>query len=290
MVRYVKGTAMQKWIRSFIILLFFLSSCNLPTGGISTPTVDLVGTQVSVILTSQPTVQPLPSDTPPPINQPTEPNILISTPTPPPDPSPTPTAISDDPQQVLGAPTFVDTLESGRSFGLQDKPYDDDYTFIRVENGAMILTSRYATGYRGWRTGGTKIGNAYLETLVRTGECSGLDTYGLVFRSPDFVKGYWFQLTCDGKWAFGYWDGEQYVNLAEGSNVNDAIRTGPNQTNRIGVYAVDSNYTLYVNGIKIREISDNTFTEPGSYGIVIAARNTPNFTVYAEEFAYWRLD
>ncbi|MCX7976605.1 MAG: DUF1080 domain-containing protein [Bellilinea sp.] len=281
---------MPKWTLTLMIILLLVSGCNLPAGGNFTPTVDLVGTQVAEILTSQPTVQPLSSDTPSPIEQPSEPTPAPLTPTVTPEPSPTLTPISDDPRQVLGNPTFVDTLDSGRSFGLEDKVYDDDYTFIRVENGALVLTSRYATGYRGWRTGGTKLGNAYLETRVRTGECSGLDTYGLVFRSPDFVKGYWFQLTCDGKWAFGYWDGQQYVNLAEGGNINDAIRTGSNQANRLGVYAVGSNYTLYVNGIKIREISDSTFTEPGSYGIVIAARNTPNFTVYAEEFAYWRLD
>lgn len=281
---------MPKWTLTLVIILLFVSGCNLPAGGNITPTVDLVGTQVAEILTSQPTVQPLPSETPSPTEQPAESTPEPLPPTITPEPSPTSTPLSDDPRQVLGNPTFVDTLDSGRSFGLEDKAYDDDYTFIRVENGALVLTSRYATGYRGWRTGGTKLGNAYLETLVRTGECSGLDTYGLVFRSPDFIKGYWFQLTCDGKWAFGYWDGQQYVNLAEGGNINDAIRTGSNQTNRLGVYAVGSNYTLYVNGIKIREISDSTFTEPGSYGIVIAARNTPNFTVYAEEFAYWRLD
>jgi hypothetical protein len=155
---------------------------------------DLVGTQIAAILTSQPTVQPLPSDTPAPTAQMDEPTLSTETPSPTPTPFPepslTPTSLTDDPRQILGNPTFVDTLDSGRSFGLQDKPYDDDYTFIRVENGALVLTSRYAIGYRGWRTGGAKIGNAYLETLVRTGECNGLDTYGLVFRSPDFVKGY----------------------------------------------------------------------------------------------------
>ncbi len=282
---------MPKWkFLSIIVLLLIMSGCNLPAPASLTPTVDIVATQVSAILTTQPTALPLPTDTPAPTAESTPTHQPEASATNTPSPQPTTTPLSEDPRQILGEPTFVDALDSGRSFGLQDKPYDDDYTFIRVENGALVLTSRYATGYRGWRTGGTKVGNAYLEAVVRTGECSGLDTYGLVFRSPDFIKGYWFQLTCDGKWAFGYWDGSQYVNLADGENVNNAIRTGSNQTNRIGVYAAGSNYTLYINGIKIREVSDSTFTEPGSYGIVIAARNTPNFTVYAEEFAYWNLE
>ncbi|MEN4013425.1 MAG: family 16 glycoside hydrolase [Chloroflexota bacterium] len=279
---------MYRMILFATIISLFLSGCNIPTGAPAEPTPDVVATQVAAILTSQPTPQPEATAT-----------QLINTPQPTPAPlqatnTPEPTATATtptgDPRQTLGDPTFVDTLDSARSFGLQDKHYDDDFTFIRVEDGALVLTSRYATGYRGWRTGGTELQNAYIETLVRTGECSGLDTYGLVFRSPDFVKGYWFQITCDGSWFFGYWDGSQYINLVDGSNVSDAIRTGSNQVNRLGVMAVGDTYTLYVNGVKIGEIQDSTFTDPGTYGIVIAARNTPNFTVYAEVFSYWVLN
>lgn len=271
-----------------LIISLLLMSCNLPSGTSTEPTPDVVASQVAAILTSQPT--PVVEDTPTQPASTIEPSATFPAATDTPDPTITATTPTGDLRQTLGNPTFVDTLDSGKSFGLETKPYDDDYTFIRVENGALVLTSRYATGYRGWRTGGTRLQDAYIEALTRTGECSGLDTYGLVFRSPDFVKGYWFQITCDGNWVFGYWDGSQYVNLAEGSNVSDAIRTGSNQTNRLGVMAVGDQYLLYVNGVKIREIQDSTFTSAGSYGIIIASRSTPNFTVYADEFSYWKLN
>jgi hypothetical protein len=132
--------------------------------------------------------------------------------------------------------------------------------------------------------------NAYIEATVRVGECAGSDTYGLVYRSPDFIKGYWFEVTCDGNWAAGYWDGSQFINLDSGSNVDNAINTGSNQTNRLGVMASGSNYILYANGKKITEINDSTFTDAGSYGMLIYARVTPNFTIYTEEFAYWNLN
>lgn len=271
-----------------LVISLLITGCNLPSGATPQPTPDVVATQVAAILTSQSTqvVESAPTQ---PITT-LEPSPTPTQATPTPQPTLTATIPTGDPRQTLGNPTFVDTLDSGRSFGLESQAYDDDFTFIQVESGSLVLTSRYATGFRGWRTGGTRLQDAYIEALTRTGECSGLDTYGLMFRSPDFVKGYWFQITCDGNWAFGYWDGSQYVNLAEGSNVSDAIRTGSNQTNRLGVMAVGDRYTLYVNGVKIREIQDTTFTSPGSYGMMIAARSTPNFTVYADEFAYWTLD
>lgn len=277
----------NRWLA--LILCLTLAACNLPASSTPSPTTDVVATQVAVILTSQPTPEPATQE---PV-APTE--IVIPTntlePVPPTaEPSSTSTASPTDPREFLGNPTFVDTIDNGRSFGLDGKDYDDDNTYIRVENGALVLTSRYAVGYRGWRTGGTKIKDAYIEARVRVGECGGLDTYGLVFRSPDFVKANWFQVTCNGNWAFGYWDGEQYVELANGSDSTGAILTGSNQVNRLGVMASGSRYTLYVNGKLIDEVTNDKFIESGSYGMIISSRNTPNFTIYTEDFTYWTLN
>jgi len=276
----------KRLLISLVLVVLLITACNIPTG-VPTPTVDIVATQVARILTEMPEPE-LPTPTAP---QDTPfPTQVIETPTPTLEATPSPTSPPEDPRDILGAPTFVDTLESGRAFGLDGTVYDDDFTFIRVESGALVLTSRYATGYHGWRTGGTKLENAYIESTVRVGECAGTDTYGLVFRSPDFIKGYWFQVNCEGDWAFGYWDGSQYIHLESGSNVDTAFNTGSNQVNRLGVMAIGSNFTLFANGKKIAELEDSTFTDPGSYGMMISARATPNFTIYAEEFAYWKLN
>ncbi len=276
--------------KRFVSLLLFwlLASCNLPAGQpANTP--DVVATQVAALLTSQPTPKPfLPTHTPQPIQNTQA--TSTATPTETLQPTPTPTTSSGDPREFLGSPDFTDPLDSGKSFGLENQNYDDDYTLIRVQNGALVLTSKYAIGYRGWRTGGTRVKDAYIEAQMQVGDCSGSDTYGLVYRSPDFSKGYWFQLTCGGDWAFGYWNGEEYVNLTDGSNVNNAIRAGSNQTNRVGVMAVGSSHKLYVNGALIAEVQNDTFTDAGSYGAVIAAFSTPNFTVSVNEFAYWNLE
>lgn len=279
---------MRKLRLMYFALIFLLTSCNLPAGQ-ATATPDLVATQVTALLTSQPSPQPLePTDAPLPSATPEAAATL--TPTETSQPTPTATTLPTDPREFLGAPDFTDTLDSGKSFGLENQTYDDDYTLIRVQNGALIFTSKYAIGYRGWRTGGTRLKDAYIEAPMQVGDCSGMDTYGLVYRSPDYSKGYWFQVTCGGNWAFGYWDGEKYVNLTDGSNTSGAILTGSNQTNRLGVMATGSTHKLYVNGKLIAEVQDETFTDAGSFGAVIAAFLTPNFTVSISEFAYWKMD
>lgn len=270
------------------ILILLLTSCNLPKNqAASTP--DIVATQVSMLLTNQPTLPLLtPTGEPQSSLTPEASVTLAATNTA--ETTATATTSPTDPREFLGSPDFIDPLDTGKSFGLENQSYDDDYTLIRVDNSSLILTSKYATGYHGWRTGGTRVQNAYIEAPMKIGDCSGLDTYGLVYRSPDYIKGYWFTLTCGGDWAFGYWNGEDYVLLADGSDINHAVLTGSNQTNRVGVMATGSIHKLYVNGKLIAEVADSTFDETGSFGAVIAAYSTPNFTLSISEFAYWTIE
>ena len=272
------------------IILLALTGCNLPSGNAS-PTPDYVATQVSTMLTAQPSATAmvvLPTAT-------NLPEVQTATLTPSPSetntltPTATGTAVTGDPRTLLGTPTGTDTLDTGKNFGLDGTSYDDGFTFIRVENGALVLTSRNASDYHGWRTGGVKLKNAYVEVTIQTGTCSGSDLYGLIVRSPDFVKGYRFQLTCEGNWNFTKYDGSQEEELKSGTNTDNAILTGSNQTNRLGVMASGNDFKLFVNGVQLGEVSDDTFQDAGAYGVIIAGRKTPDFTIYTQEFNYWTL-
>lgn len=280
---------MKHRIAALIGFTLIITGCNLPTRQQSSPTPDFIATQVATMLTAQPTPQQV-VDTPALAATPTSTETATSLPSDTPTASATATVSPEDPRVLLGNPSIIDTLDNGKSFGLDSKAYDDDYTYIRVENGALMLTSRYTIGFRGWRTGGAKLGDAYLEAPFRVGECAGSDTYGLVFRSPDFLKGYWFLVTCSGNWDLGYWDGSEYSSLGSGTNASNAFVTGSNQTNRLGVWADGNQIKAYINGKLITQIEDSKLTEPGNFGAVIYSYNTPNLTVSIDEFAYWIMD
>ena len=269
------------------LLLLLISSCNFPTSG-AIPTSDSVATQVAQLLTDQAvTLQPtIAEDTPQPTTS-TETEV-VETNTETPLPTPTATVPPEDPRSLLGPADFVDTLDSGKSFGLDSNGEEDDYTFIRIENGELVLTSKYAIDWSGWRTGGSKIQNAYIEANMRLNGCASADIYGLVVRSPDYSRGYWFRITCGGNWVFGYWDGSTFISLKDGRSA--AFLTGSEQSNRLGVMMSGKLFKLYINGVLISEVEDATFGEAGYYGMVIAARATPNFTVYTEDFSIWELD
>ena len=194
-----------------ICTTLLLAACNLPMPS-ATPTVDLVATQVAIQLTSLPT-QGVPEDIPTatlPAEDTTSPAELTVTPSP---PSPTatqtltPTIPAGDPRQSLGDPTWEETFESGRSFGLEE-PYDDEQTSFRIENGALILTSKNASGFHGWRTGGPiTADNAYVEGRFEMVPASAKTaTAGIPL--SDFIEGYIFLVSCDGRYELDTWENE----------------------------------------------------------------------------------
>ena len=132
-----------------------------------------------------------------------------------------------------------------------------------------------------------------LKATFITTTCSGSDHYGIILRvpvvnAPD--QGYLFGVTCDGRYSLRRWNGEiqpkgemkRLVDLTASS----AIKTGSNQTNRLGIYAVGSRLILYVNGTLLTEVNESTYPS-GFFGVFVGADVTTNLTVHVDEMSYW---
>lgn len=279
---------------SLLVLLLttlLLASCNFPLTQ-STPKPDLLGTTVAQTLTAFPpeasptaTKSTNVSLTPTSTQQPSPTSTSTEA------PSATATTPADDPAQTLGQPTWVDTLDNGKTFwGSANPVYEDDYTRIKVENGAMVLTSITTTGWKGWRLAYLKPDRFYLEGAFKTHTCSDGDQYGLTVRAPDYESGYGYDigLTCAGKAFLRVWDSANFRNLITPEE-NPAIHSGSNQTNRLGVWVDGQTLKIYVNGVYFKEVKDNTYKDPGYFGVFITGGSTPNFTVELDELSYWNL-
>ncbi len=292
----------------FIITLL-LSACVLPMPS-STPSQDQVGTQVSVILTSMPSSSPeptataiivptqvvatslatattiIPSNTP----QPTEAETAAATATTAPSATPeatattafSPTPPTGDPRSALGNPTWQDNFANDYNWPTGD----NDYTSIKIENNQLTLTA--LTKLDGWRLSYPKLQDFYLEASMKSSNCSGPDHYGLIVRVPDEKTadaGYLFGITCDGQYSIRKWNGTKMTTLVNWAK-NDAILAGANQTNRLGVLAVGSHLSLYVNGTLIASTQDSSYLE-GYFGIFVGGNNTTNLSVTINSIAYW---
>jgi hypothetical protein len=130
----------------------------------------------------------------------------------------------------------------------------------------------------------------YLEMTATFRTCSGKDRYGMVSRMTkvgEGYAGYFFGITCDGRYSLRIWDGEKFTTLVDWTE-SDFINSGPNAGNRIGFLAKGDLLAMYANGNLLREYQDNSYSA-GKFGVFIGAASSANFKVRVDEIAEWDL-
>jgi len=218
---------------------------------------------------------------------PTPTETLTPSPSPSPSPTFTPTLPSTDPRASLGAPTLLDTFNNDALWAL----YEDDHVSFEIDDSRLTMTAFNPEFWEGFMLAPPDIGDFYLEMTATTRNCSGGDRYGLMARSSrvgqEPYRGYNFSFTCDGRFSLRVWDGKQFTSVTEWT-ASDAIRSGSNATNRLGIWMEGERIVMYANGNLLKEVNDDTY-QVGKFGVVIGSANTSNFTVDVDEIAYWDL-
>ncbi|MGA9396994.1 MAG: hypothetical protein WBV22_01935, partial [Anaerolineaceae bacterium] len=165
----------------------------------------------------------------------------------------TPITPPTDPVTWLGTPTWRDTFNGTNNFYTTS----DENIQFSYSGDAFSMTALSAGGWHSWSLGNRRISNFYLEALFKVGACSGNDKYGLVFRAPDTSQGYFYGVSCDGKFGLIRWDSmSQLIDWKPAVS----LHAGPNQSNRVGVMARGNELTLYINGEQVDKITNDRYT------------------------------
>lgn len=266
-----------------LFLLLVLTSCNIPPLR-SSDSANQVSTRVALTLQAslaqETTTLEIIKETPILINTSARPTT-DSTVT----PSPTPS----DPSLTLGSPVYSDSFTSGSAFGLE-KPYSDNAVEMKVENGNLVMTSLQARNWTSFRLSYLTPKDYYIEGKFKTITCTGSDYYGLVMRAPNYtdVLGYYFGISCDGKYKFSRWEYTSQEVLADWTS-DALIASGPGKENRIGVMLKENHFSLYINSKLVKELNDDGNNAKGYYGVFISAVNNPTMQVNVEEINQWNL-
>ncbi len=205
-------------------------------------------------------------------------------------PTATATAPATDPAANLGNPTGSDTMDSAANWTWPTGA--DNYLGVNFASGYMQMTG--LTSFAGWRLPlVNQQVNSYIELTANSGSCKGKDSYGIIFRVPVFKdpsQGYLYEVTCDGYYRLWKWDGKSgtkglattLVGWAQSSD----IKTGANQSNRLGVMVKENTYTLYMNGVQLASASDSAFGA-GFFGVFVRSAETADYTVDFDAMKYW---
>lgn len=278
---------------SFLILTLFLTSCNLPGNG--EPDVDLVATQVSMLLTeaateTQPaleedeptptlTVEPSPTETAIP-EEPTPTQTASATLTQTPEPD------QDDPVQQLGSPAWTYDFSGDTS----PWDFDSDQAIFETANGYLNMTAKANANWHSWYVSSPKLKNAYLETTIEFSDCSGFDRFGFAVRaSSDGQQFYFLSITCDGQLGFFRMAPDVDIHQIKGYENEPALSDVMDTRHRVGIWMEGSTFTFYIDGEEVGTASDNTLNDEGYTGYLIAFSNTPGFTVQVDELRYWNM-
>ena len=262
---------MQKFF-ILLFLLFTITACNLPIPN-NPGFEENVATNVSIAKTAT-VIQKYLLDT----TNTANPIQNTSTPT------------QGNFKESLGMPVWRDELNNGGNWDLNTPNTDTPNVTTKVENGSLVMSRSVTYGKKNWWLNSQKIRDFYLEGKITTRECGGDDQYGLVFRAPNYIDGFgfYFTVTCDGNFNLMRRDTNGDVNLFNWEK-SEAIQTGPNQTNDLGIWAKGNLIRLYANGKMIKEVIDSSLSNEGHFGLFIDSRQTPGFTISLDEIAYWNL-
>lgn len=271
--------------RPLLICFLFclLLACQIPGISITTiPTVDDVATAVANTLTARPSVTPEVSIELSATPNPGSPIIQVASMT----PSPSITSTPQSLKSTLGSPVWENHLDSGKSFGVSVNGFSDENIEITMTNGVMQLKGISYNGFRSWRLSSPVAKNLYLEAVFNVLTCNANDQYGLVFRAPDYSSGlgYYFGLSCDGNYSLYEWTSTGSSVVLSGNS--QEIHKGNNQTNRLGIKAVNNQFIFYVNEKEIQNFTDSNLPDAGHIGVFISAYSG-NLVVQLDDIAYW---
>ena len=186
----------------------------------------------------------------------------------------------------LGTPDWTDSFSSASNWFL----VDNDIVRFSVDDGKLRMRAKAPGNPEQWGLANRPaMDDYYLEGVFTTGSsCAGLDRYGILIRAPNPNAGYVFNISCNGQFRIYEWNGSKYNELKAWTS-STAIKTGPEETNRVGVWAEGDTLKLYVNDIVIAELNVDIY-DAGQFGLLVGSTNTTNFDVFVDEISYWRLD
>lgn len=193
-----------------------------------------------------------------------------------------PTRQPGDPALRLGNPDWTDTFDSSQNWS----EFSTSRSQIKVQGGQFLYTVFSPGSGPTWTISWPTLSNFYLEVLVQTpAVCSGKDRLGLVFRAPEPSQGYRFEISCDGQYSAVVFDDTSSQLIVAWAS-SPYLQAGPNQINRIGVWAQGKVIAFHINGQAVAGLEHNDYRS-GTFGLSVTSEATENFTGTFDDLFFW---
>lgn len=186
--------------------------------------------------------------------------------------------------EILATPsTFHDDFR--RNTGVWEVVDEGDYTFTYRQRAMLGTLDR--TEWIAWSVLDLNLTDYYFE--IDATQLADIEdgSYGLVFRLQDSDHFYQFSVSIYGNYSIWKSRGGEWDELV-GWTEAEAINTGVDATNRVGVLADGDHLTLVVNGEILTTITDDEFLD-GPVGIALETFEEPGNEVIFDNAELWDL-
>lgn len=216
----------------------------------------------------------------------------------------TPEPIEEPTVEPLETPTpaAIDILNRLDQIRNNETTYTDEF---RRDEGAWRLPNDDATeteivgrelsvhiidpNWMGWALLNENPSTEFLvEVDVTQTEGAPNGMLGVLFHFIDDANFDFFAVSSDGHWTFWRLEGNQWEQV-QGWTPTDALATGLDETNRLGVLVQDGIVTLLINDEAVAEFDDDT-SEPGNVALGVGTLAEGEITVLFDNLDLWSLD
>ncbi len=111
--------------------------------------------------------------------------------------------------------------------------------------------------------------------------------FGVICRAKSPTSFYTLVVSSDGYYGIGVIDGQQYRLIGmDALQPTDAVHQG-SALNHLRADCIGDTLTLYVNGVKLAEVKDNTFLT-GDVGLIAGTYDTPGTDIRFDDFTVYQ--
>ncbi|MEW6569372.1 MAG: hypothetical protein AB1449_14655 [Chloroflexota bacterium] len=206
----------------------------------------------------------------------------------------TPTAFTvvgpNDPRAILDLanPHYFDYFDDPQDWF----DYDNPQATYRVEDGHLLgIDHQPVGGAIRWSFTSMQSGNTYAEVTATNGNCIEKDAVGFSIRlDPQITpSGYALEVSCDGAWRFRILYPDRIRDLVEWTP-SEAIHAGAHASNRLGIWANQRVFVIFINGVQVGDTTDENYTYVmGYFTLYVQAAMTYDLRATFDDFAFWNI-
>jgi hypothetical protein len=164
---------------------------------------------------------------------------------------------------------------------------DDSVFRTSIAAGQLTFTLKAGDRYRLIFNSHRRASDFVASVAASAATCQARDRYGLLFRIKDLTNYYVFDVDCNAQYRLAKMVNNTLTPLKDWTK-SSLIHSEPGAQNELAVRAKGKTLAIYVNGVLLTSVEDETFSE-GALGLYAGSGISETYTAVFEHLNVWKV-